>query len=393
MLELKAKEERQGQLWKGMRDITDIARAEKRELHAEEYTQWSRMNDELDTVGKDIDMLRKQEEINKKLAGQKADEGRKADDVELGQRAFSRYLAGGVNALDSEEREYMQRAHSTTVASEGGYLVPTTLQNQIISRMAYWGGIREAVTILNTASGNPIPWPTADNTAQKGRRIAENTQATNDRNFVFGSKALGSHTYTSDPIRIPNELLQDSAFNLEAFIGEEVGKLMGRILNEECTTGTGSGMPQGLVTGSTLGVTGAAAAITFDNLIDLEHSLNRAYRQGGAFMFNDATLKTLRKLKDNEGNYIWQPGTTGVAPASILGYSYFINEDMANVATAQKSILFGDFSKYILRDVQGVTVRRLVERYADFNQIGIIAYSRHDGGLMDTAAVKHLAHA
>ena len=391
MLELKEKQERRAKIVSDMRAIVDTAKEQKRELSLEENTQWDKLDGEQETLKKSIEVLQKQAALDGEQAGRQAQESRKTDDKELEKRAFARFIGGGMEALSGEEREYMQRAHSTTVNAEGGYLVPTSLGNEIIKQMAYWGGIREAVSVITTASGSPLNYPTANNTAQKGRRVAQNTQV-NERNFTFGSKGLGAHTYTSDAIRIPNELLQDSAFNLEAFIAEEIGRLMGTILNEECTTGTGANMPQGLVTGSTLGFTGAAAALSFDDLIELEHSVNSAYRRNGAFMFKDSTLKVLKKLKDNEGNYIWQQGTKDGAPDTILNYRYFINDDMAGVATGQKSVLFGDFKKYRLRDVQGVTIRRLVERYADYNQIGIIAYSRHDGALMDTAAVKHLLH-
>ncbi|UXN65826.1 phage major capsid protein [Phyllobacterium sp. A18/5-2] len=167
------------------------------------------------------------------------------------------------------------------------------------------------------------------------------------------------------------------------------------MVNRHLTVGTGSAQPNGIVTAAGATAAAAAAAIAFDDLIELEHSIDPAYRaaQSIRWMFNDNTLKLLRKIKDAEGRYIWQPADVrGGAPASLLNYSYMINQHVANVGASAKSVVFGDFSKYAVRRVKELTTKRLVERYADFHQVGFIGFARFDGELLDAAAVKVLAH-
>jgi HK97 family phage major capsid protein len=192
------------------------------------------------------------------------------------------------------------------------------------------------------------------------------------------------------------ELLQDSALNVEQIIRDAMAVRFGRKVNSDLTIGDGVGDPNGIVTAAPLGVAaGAAAAITFDDLIELQHSIDPAYRSDPScrWMFHDATLKRLRKLKDVEGNYIWQPADVrSGAPAVILDHPYTINQAMAQVAATAKSVLFGAFNRYVVRRVREMSIRRLVERYAEFDQVGFLAFARFDGELMDGNAVKHLAH-
>jgi HK97 family phage major capsid protein len=187
-------------------------------------------------------------------------------------------------------------------------------------------------------------------------------------------------------------LTQDSIFNMESLLGTLLGERLGRIANAQLTTGTGSSAPNGVVTASTLGKTAAAtAAITADEIIDLKHSVDPAYRVGPKvrFMFNDSTLAAIRKLKDGQGNYLWNMGNIqqGV-PGNLLGYNYSINQAMATLATAKKVVLFGDFSKYYVRKVGSPVIGVMRERF--WPDLGIAGLIRFDGELGDTAAIKHL---
>lgn len=319
---------------------------------------------------------------------------------EARQAAFLAYLRRGLDDMPAEQRKIVRemRAQSVGTNTEGGYLVPEGFMAELVKSLKAWGPMLDPgiTRRLDTATGASIPWPTMNDTSNKGSLIAENTQVSLAE-VAFGTKTIGAYKYTSGVVLVSSELLQDSALNVESIVRDAMAERIGRIGNEHLTTGTGSDQPNGIVTAATA-VTGvaAAAAITFDNLIDLEHSVDPAYRSDPSvrWMFNDSTLKAIRKLKDLEGNYIWQPADvkTG-APATILNYGYSINQDVASIGASAKSVVFGAMNRYVVRMVREFAIRRLVERYADYDQTGFIGFTRFDGELLDTAAVKVLQHA
>lgn len=335
-------------------------------------------------------------------------EGRGQDDGEqvTYRSAFHRYVAvaGDTSALSDEERAALRagvapkeaRAQTVGTPSGGGYTVPTELSNQIIISMKAWGPMYdEAIcTVMNTSSGNPIDMPTVDDT---GVPVAKHTEAgtvTDDggSDATLGKKTLSAYAYDTEWVKFSWELAQDSIFNFETLLGGLLGQRLGRRANTELTTGDASGDPQGIVTGSTLGKTAAAtAAITWDEIIDLEHSVDPAYRASpkARYMFNDTTLSAVRKLKDGQGNYLWQAGDVqkGV-PNSFNGRAYSINQAMDSLGAAKKVMIFGDFSKYFVRKVGGIVMFVARERFAP--DIGLLGLIRIDGALGDTAAVKHL---
>ena len=190
----------------------------------------------------------------------------------------------------------------------------------------------------------------------------------------------------------PKPVEQQTLENMEPILGSLLGERLGRIANSKLTTGSGSSDVQGVVTGSTLGNTAAAvAAITADEIIDLLHSVDPAYRSSpkAAFMLNDSTLAAIRKLKDGDGNYLWQMGNYQVGvPGSILGYRYYVNQAMDSLAAAKKVMIFGDMSKFYVRKVGAPVVTVVRERF--WPDLGIAGLIRFDGVLANTAAVKHL---
>jgi HK97 family phage major capsid protein len=189
--------------------------------------------------------------------------------------------------------------------------------------------------------------------------------------------------------------LQDSAIDLESFIGGALGERIARILNTHFTTGDNSSKPQG-ITASGAGVTAAAvAAITYSELLDLQHSVDPSYRGNAKFMMHDTTFKAVRKLVDDQNRPIFQPDISAASPGTLLGSPIVINQDCATLAASAKAIFFGDFSKYIIRDVQDFTLLRLEERYADYHQVGFVGFSRHDGRILDagTDPIKHMVMA
>ena len=280
----------------------------------------------------------------------------------------------------------------------GGYLRPDDFVRNLERALLAFGGVRAVADVMRTDSGNDMPWPTTNDTSNKGQLIGESTPTTApEQDVTFGQTILRAHLYSSKLIRVSSSLLQDAAFPLGTVISDMLGERIGRITSEHYTTGTGGSMPYGIVTQSTAGKTTAVAtAITFDEIIDLIHSIDPAYRPQGSFMMHDSIFAYVRKLKDGNGQYLWQPSNTAGVADRLLGYTYTINQDMqSSVATGTRTILFGDFSRYKIRDVAQIRFKRLVERYGELDQEGFVAFFRTDGALLNagTNPVKHLLQA
>lgn len=315
-------------------------------------------------------------------------------DLEPEERAILKRGATDLKGTGLEKR--MQTGGS---AAAGGYTVPTELLAIILKTMAAWGPMYDegVCTVLTTTSGNALKLPTVDDTAVTAEAHTEGTPLTDDggKDVVFGQKSLDAYAFDTEFVKFSWELGQDSIFAMETLLGDLLGERLARIANSQLTVGTGSGAPNGLVTASSLGKTSASAtAITADELIDLIHSVDPAYRASPKtrFMFNDGTLKAIRKLKDGQGNYLWQMGdvTKGV-PGSLLGYNYSINQAMASIpasASASKVAVFGDLSKYYVRKVGTPIIGVLRERF--WPDVGLAGLIRFDGELGVTGAVKHL---
>lgn len=329
--------------------------------------------------------------------------------AELARSAHRNWIRGGVSAMSEDERQYVSqrlaalppevRALATGSGAAGGYTVEDERLQRIESAMKRFGGMMESSEIIATSTGADMPFPTADDTGNTGAQLDENTQIA-QQDVTFGQIVLKSYTFTSKLILVPWQLLQDSAFDIERWLDEKLGERIGRIVNTRATTGTGVGTLRGIVVASTAGKTAASAtAVTFLELLDLKHSVDPAYRMGAKWMFNDATLKALKQLVDGASRPIWQPGIassfSGGYPDTIDGDRYVINQDMASMTTGQKTILYGDLSKYKLRIVKGVTLVALRERYADYLQTGLFGFYRCDGNLIDAGQhpVKHLVQA
>jgi HK97 family phage major capsid protein len=291
----------------------------------------------------------------------------------------------------------LKAAQTVGTNSAGGYTVPTELAAVIDKTLKMWGPMYdEAIcTVINTASGNPIDFPTVDDTAVTIGQHTEAAAMTDDgsKDATFAKMTLNAFAYDTSWVQISMELLQDSNVDIEGFIGGLLGERMARRVNTELTTGDGTGDPNGIVVASTAGKTAAlTTAFTADEVIDLFHSVDPAYRVSpkARFMFNDAVLAAIRKLKDGQGQYIWSMGDIRSGqPGTLLGQPYSVNQAMSSAfTTAQKLILFGDFSKYYVRKVGAPVVGVRREYY--WPNIGLAGVVRLDGDLIQTSAVKHL---
>lgn len=318
--------------------------------------------------------------------------------------AFYAMIAnGGVDGLDSEHRSVLQRseirAQTAGTNTAGGYTVPVELAAFIEKAMIASGPMYDSnlFTVINTTGGNTFNIPTVNDTAVTAVAHTEGGTVTDDgsKDVTFGQAQLGAYAFDTAWVRWSYELANDSILNVESLLGELLGERLGRIANSKLTTGSGSSDVEGIVTNSTLGKTAAAvAAVTADEIIDLIHSVDPAYRSSPstAIMMNDSTLSAVRKLKDGQGNYLWQMGNYQAAvPQNILGYNVVVNQAMASQATGNKIMLFGDMSKFYVRKVGAPTLFVARERFAP--DYGILGYARFDGVLANTAAIKHLKNA
>ena len=311
---------------------------------------------------------------------------------------FAKWLKGGDKALTAQDWADIRATMSTTTGSEGGYTVQTDIAKTVADALKEYGGIRNVATVIQTEMGNPMSFPTSNGTSEVGELIPENTSATG-QDPAFGTLSLNVFKFSSKVIAVPIELLQDSSVDIEAFVLKRITDRLGRITNQMFTTGTGTAQPRGIVTAATSGVVGATGqttSIAYDDLIDLVHSVDPAYRMSSqcGFMLHDTTMREIRKLKDDAGRPVFLPGYDGLAdamPDTILGYPVTINQDMPVMAADAKSVLFGDFSRYYVRDVLQNTLHRFEDSaYAKLGQVGFLAWARSGGNLIDVGgAIKY----
>jgi HK97 family phage major capsid protein len=395
-------------------DKADEARAKELEAaHDTAMAEYDRLQGQIEREEKLASLEKRAEETRAKqrpIPGDTTvaahDDGEKLDY----RHVFHKFIASGadMSELSSEERAILKagvqtknefRIQTAGTTTAGGYTVPVELANVLIRAMKAWGPMydEDICTTLNTSSGNQINLPTIDDTAKGAAIHTEGVALTDDgsEDAVFGQKRLDAYVYDTEFVKFSMELAQDSIFNMENLLGSLLGERLGRTANLQLTTGDGSGDPNGVVTASTLGKTAASAtAITPDELIDLIHSVDPAYRTSPKvrFMFNDITLSAVRKLKNGVGDYLWQSGdfTQGIA-STLLGYRYSINQAVPAMTTGLKSVLFGDFGQYYVRKVGSPVIGVMRERF--WPDLGIAGLIRLDGELGNTAAIKHLIQA
>jgi HK97 family phage major capsid protein len=407
--------DRRRSVWEEAKEILDAAERNEREMSGEESEGYERRTAEVEALTREIDNREKAEELEQRFAAPQPEPrlngGRPAETSPTSyDMAFKRYLKYGMRALDNSQARVLNdrmvnlagvpgfeitiegRALSTT-GTAGGYMIPADFYNDMVRVMKAFGAVRRVARVITTDSGASMPYPVVDDTANVGAILAENVQVS-EQDVAWTQKTLSAYMYTSKLVRSSLQLIQDSAFDVEAELRDMLGERVGRITNQHFTTGTGSGQPQGLTVGGTSGVTAASAtAVTSDELISLAHSVDPAYRQSGRarWMMSDTALAAIRKLKDTTNQYLWQPSMQAGVPDSLFGYPIEINPDMPAMTTGLKPIAFGDFNEgYLIREVRGFQVLRLDERYADYLQVGFLGFSRLDGQVRNAAAFRLL---
>ena len=395
MGKLKALKEKRASIYTSIDELRQAT--DGREMTAEEQQRWDTMLSDYDKADKAVEAEERFMDIQRKQAEQ---EVARRDSL-LGQtvgeeyrRAFGDYLLNGASGISSESRATIEQRAGIAGLS-GGLIIPKTLASEIEVALKAYGGMFEAATILNTSHGGDLILPTVNDTSAKATIVSEYDQSTK-RAPSFGSVVLKAYTYRTPIIPVSQELIQDSAFDLDALLSRLLADSFSRGVNEDLTTGNGTGKPTGIVTAATACTTQAAAAsIKLDDIIDLIKSVNSAYARNGKFMFTRNTLWELAKIKDQTGRYIWQDSTREGTPATLFGKQYVLNDDMADIGAGNASVLFGDLTKYNIRLVQSFRVIRLNELLAEYLSIGLFGFARVDGNLLDagTNPVKKLVHA
>lgn len=433
------------------REILNKAEAEGRDLSTEDRTSFDALDQEITDLDGDIRRVEREQELRESGPAaehiEQTPEQRQADadadrerieafrrengrDPETGELAglgseraiaqtLNEYRAltfGGVPQNEEEFRRawyrYMTvrgqiaeslpgaefRVLSTATNPGGGYIVPTTFEKTLLERARDFGVMRQIATVMATATGEQITQP-----AEEGHGTAA-WLATNaaypESDEVFAQVTLSAYK-AGTLMRVAEELLQDAAFDLEAYIARQYAARIGILENTAYVVGDGVGKPTGIVTsapvgatlpvGNTVGFATNGGRDAADSLLALYHSIIMAYRNRASWLLKDATVLGLRKVKDVNGQYLWQPGMQAGQPDTLLGRPLYTDPDMPTMAANAKAVLFGDFSYYVIRDVQGVGIQRLNELYAANGQVGFRAYHRTDGKLLNTEAVKALA--
>lgn len=470
--------EQRAQLVKQSRELVDRAEKENRDFTAEENTQWTKMNADIDGLGTRIERQDKQDTLDKSLSvlANVDDDLRRSHpgsavgalptedpDDPLNKMSPQQQRAMAIqgwflrNSDNDDDRERYTETHrraqkrtgigrdnrqlsmpmacanvsglksisdyamfresirrqlvwneqagryqninplTTQTGQGGGFLVPEGFSQQFETALLAYGYLLQVCDVMRTTGAEPIPWPNANDTTNKGRMLTQNAAVDNTgastKYPTYGATMFYAYKCTSDEVLVPFELARDNAVGLVEWLGEALGIRIGRTMNDQGTTGTGAGNPTGLITAlvniaSSAGIVSSAKAATlqYDDVIELEHSVDPAYRSnpGVGYMCHDSIIKALRKLKDGMGRYLWEPNANAGEPDRLNNRPLTRNQSMdSSTATGKNVLTFGDHKKFKFREVGNVRMYRLIERYRDNDQDAFLAFHEFDSNLID----------
>ena len=388
--------EKRAKAWEAAKAFLDSHRNDKGVLSAEDDAAYTRMEQEITDLGKEISRMERREALDAQL-------NLPVNQPLTGKPLNGRETAKTGRATDEYRQNFWDMMRSKTpmpqvinalqigTDSEGGYLVPDEYERILVEALEEENVFRQLAKVIRTSSGDrKIPVVATKGTAS----WIDEEGAYLESDDSFGQVSIGAYK-VGTMIKVSEELLNDSVFDLEAYISREFARRIGAKEEEAFFTGDGSGKPLGVLAatgGAETGVTAASAtAITADELIDLFYSLKAPYRRNAVWVLNDSTIKAIRKLKDNQSQYLWQPSLTAGAPDLLLGKPVRTSAYMPAIAADAKTVAFGDFSYYWIADRQGRSFKRLNELYAATGQVGFLASQRVDGKLILPEAIKVLA--
>jgi len=385
--------EQRAKVWEQAKTFLDEHRQENGLIKPEDNAVYEKMEDEVVSLGKEIERLERQEMMDRELSAAVTNplsgrpETMKKEKVG---RASDAYHTAFWGAMRNKMNPSVQNALEVGTDSEGGYLVPDEYENQLIQALEEANVLRNLCNVITTSYGDrKIPVVASHGSAA----WMDEESAFTESDEAFTQVTLSAYKLGT-MLKVSEELLNDSYFDLEAYIAAEFARRIGAAEEEAFLTGDASSKPTGLLHatgGASLGVTAASTtAITLDEVLDLYHSLKTAYRKNASFLVNDATVKKIRKLKDGQGQYLWQPSLKAGTPDTILNRPVITSQYMPTAEAGAKTILFGDFNYYWIADRQGRTFKRLNELYAANGQVGFLASQRLDAKLILPEAIKVL---
>lgn len=393
-MSIQALRERKQALAKEANNI--LANAGDKVWTKDEQTGYDAKLDEIERVNAQIAAYEKNLEADADRVLTEAEKRAKPAEQFSVKDAVAIYLRKG-EKVSLEEAMKIRNAMSTTTAAEGGYTVPVEIAAMVVDAMKAYGGMRSVANVIRSTSGNTWQYPASDGTSETGEIVGQNSAATLGE-ITFTNVVLDTYKYSSKKIALPWELIQDSVIDVVGFVVGRLATRLGRITNTHFTVGTGSSQPFGIMARASsgkVGTTGQTLTVIYDDLVDLQHAIDPAYRSaGGKFMMHDSSVKVIRKIKDSQGRPIFVPGyemgVPGGAPDTLLGAPVVVNQDVAVMAANAKSIAYGDLSQYVIRDVMDVQIRRFDDSAFALNgQVGFCGWQRCGGNLLDTAAVKY----
>jgi HK97 family phage major capsid protein len=374
--------DKRAKLWATMEGFLDTHRSEKGVLSVDDDTTYNNMEKELNDLTNEIKRMERRDAIEaelKKPIGIPLTEKPMKPGVDDKQgRASNAYKEDF--GLHLRGKKMLHNVLSEGVDANGGYLVPEEFERQIVEALKEENVMRKLCKVITTANERKIP---VAGTHSVAAWTAENAPYT-ESNPTFDQKTIDAYKLT-DLIKVSVELLDDSAFPLEPYIAKEFASAFGVAEETAFCVGTGSGQPTGLFTanGGAVGITAAGAtAVSADEVISLIYALKAPYRKNAKFLMNDSTVAALRKLKDGNGQYLWQPSIMAGQPDKLLGYDIYTSPYVPVMAAGAYAIAYGDFMNYWIADRTGRTVQRLNELYSTNGQVGFVATERVDGKII-----------
>lgn len=387
--------EKRAKLWESAKAFLDARRDDKGLVSAEDTATYERMEQDVVDLGKEIDRLEKQAALDLELSKPTSTPLSNKPNNGMGEtkegRASDEYKKAFWNVMRTKNpKSDVFNSLSIGDDTEGGYLVPDEFERTLIQTLEEENIFRKLAKVIQTSSGDKkIPVVVTKGTASwldEGEEYEESDS-------VFGQTSIGAYKLGT-MIKVSDELLNDSIFNIESYISTEFARRIGAKEEEAFLVGDGIGKPTGIFNatgGAELGITaGSATAITADEIIDLVYSLKAPYRKNASFIMNDATIKAIRKLKDGQGQYLWQPSLTAGTPDTLLNRPVYTSAYAPILEAGAKTIAFGDFGYYWIADRQGRSFKRLNELFATSGQVGFLGSQRVDGKLILPEAIKVL---
>lgn len=389
--------EKRAKAWDAAKAFLDTKRGNDGLISAEDTATYDKMEADVVALGKEIERLERQSAIDMELAQATSspitNNPTKGTEEKTG-RASAEYKRSFWNAMRTRSGEgldpIVKNALQIGTDTEGGYLAPDEFERTLVEALEEENIFRRLAKVITTSSGDrKIPVVASKGTASW---IDEEGTIT-DSDDSFGQVSIGAYKLGT-LIKVSEELLNDSVFDMEAYISKEFARRIGSKEEQSFFTGDGAGKPTGILAvtgGAQIGTTAASAtAITLDEMLDLFYSLKTSYRNKAVFVMNDATVKAIRKLKDGQGQYLWQPSIQAGTPDTILNRPLYTSAYVPAIEAAAKTVVFGDFGYYWVADRQGRVFKRLNELYAVTGQVGFVATQRVDGKLILPEAIKVL---